>query len=232
MPDVVGIIRSIIREELKSHRTTELGVVTKLFPHASDGDKNNYTCNVMLKDTGLELQNVGIATLRIGVAAIPDVNDLVLVQFIGGDINSAVVTGRVYNDENRPPVASEHEYVYVSPHDKDSSVRRVYLEFPNGNIFLLDDDKLEIEIGKNKVVVENSGDISVESSGKLKIEAKGDITVNTKGKLSLDASTDINISATNISIKSKASSSVEAGASTIVKGATVSLKGMTSFSPG
>ncbi len=232
MSDIVGIIRSIVKEELKSHRTTELGVVTKLYSHASGGDKNNYACNVMLKDTGLELQNVGIVTSRIGGAAIPDVDDLVLVQFIGGDINSSVVTGRVYDDKSRSPVASEKEYVYICPHDKDSSVRRIYLEFPNGNTLLLNDDKLEIKIGKSTLTVKNSGDVVITSNGKLELEANGDITISSKGKISIEASSDINLDGTNINIKSKAQTSVEAGATATLKGAMVSLKGMTDFSPG
>jgi len=67
-----------------------------------------------------------------------------LVQFVGGDINSAVVTGRLYNDDDRPPVAKEREYVYISPHDKESGVRRVYLEFPNGNTLELNDDEMNV----------------------------------------------------------------------------------------
>lgn len=232
MPDIVGIIRSIVKEELRGHRTAELGVVTKLYPHISSGDKNNYSCNVKLKDTELELQNVGIATQRIGSAAIPDINDLVLVQFIGGDVNSPVVTGCVYNDKDRPPVSKEHELVYVSPHSPESGVRRVYLEFPNGNTMLLNDDELKIEVGKTKITVKNSGDVTLECDGTLKIETTGDTSINAKGKISLDATSEVNISATNIAIKAQATGSLEAGASATIKGAVLSLKGMADFSPG
>jgi uncharacterized protein involved in type VI secretion and phage assembly len=228
--DIVGIIKGIVKDELKRFRTTELGVVTALYSHESGGGKNNYQCNVKLKDSGLELQRVNIATQRIGAVAIPNVNDLVMVHFVRGDIHSAVVTGRVYNDADRPPVAKPHELVYISPDSKESGIRRIYLEFPNGNKLLINDDEITLEAGKTKITFKNDGDVVLESNAKLNIKTKGDTTISAKGKISLEASGDMDLSATNISIKGKANASLEGAAST-VKGATVDLKGMTSFSP-
>lgn len=239
MEDIVSVIRKIVMEELNNHRNTELGVVTKLYSHESGSDKNNYACNVKLKDSDLELQNVGIATQRIGAAAIPNKDDLVMVQFINGDVNNAIVTGRLYNDIDRPPVAKPHEFVYISPDSKESGVRRVYLEFPNGNKFLLNDDEISLEAGKTKIKFNHDGDIEIESNSKLSIKTKSDTMIDVMGNISLDSKGNIDIKslgnlsldATNITIKGKASASLEAGATAKIRGAVILVGGNITFSP-
>lgn len=239
MEDIVGIIRSIVREELKNNRTLELGVVTKLYSHESGGDKNNYACDVKLKDSELELQKVGIATQRIGSVAIPNKNDLVLVQFINGNVNNAVVIGRIYNDVDRPPVAKPHELVYISPDSRESGIRRVYLEFPNGNKFLLNDDEIFLEAGKTKIKFNHDGDIEIESNSKLDIKTRSDVKIDSLGNVSMDSKGNIDIKAlgnlsldaTNISIKGKASSSLEAGAMAKIRAGVITVGGSITFSP-
>lgn len=239
MEDIVSVIRSIVREELKSHRTLELGVVTKLYSHESSDDKNNYACNVKLKDSDLELQNVGISTQRIGAIAIPNKNDLVLVQFINGDVNNAVVVGRIYNDMDRPPAAKPHEFVYISPDSKESGIRRIYLEFPDDNKFLLKDDEISLEAGTTKIKFKHNGDLEIDSNSKLNIKTNSDVTIASSGNVSLDSKCDMDIkaqgnlslNATSISIKGKLSSSLEAGKTTKIKGESVTIGGNITFSP-
>src|SRR5439155_612113 len=87
-------VRAIVRDQLATVRTAELGVVQDQHPHASEGDTDNYACTVTLRDSGIVLKKVPVATNRIGAASIPNVGDLVLVQFVGGDIHAPVITGR------------------------------------------------------------------------------------------------------------------------------------------
>lgn len=51
--NIVEVIRNIAQMEIKKVHTTELGIVTSVFPHASDTDKDNYECNIRLKDKGV-----------------------------------------------------------------------------------------------------------------------------------------------------------------------------------
>lgn len=239
MEDVVSIIKSIVREELKNYRNLELGTVTKLYSHESGSDKNNYACNVKLKDSDLELQNVGISTQRTGAVAIPNKDDLVLVQFINGDVNNAVIVGRVYNDVDITPVAKPHEFVYISPDSKESGIRRIYLEFPDDNKFLLMDDEISLEAGTTKIKFKHNGDIEIDSNSKLNIKTKNDATIASSGNISLDskgnidikAVGDIALDAANISIKGKASSSLEAGSMAKIKGTVITVGGNINFSP-
>ncbi len=230
MNDTVSLIQSIIQDQLRSFKTAELGVVTNVYSHESASDKNNYECDVRLRDSGLELKKIAVSTQRIGAVAIPNRDDLVLVQFLNGDINSAVISERVYNDKDRPPEAKPHEFVYISPDKAESDIRRMYMEFPNGNKLLLDDNKMVLEMGKTKLTINNDGDVVLNSGGKLTIDTKGDAAVKINGNLDLNATGDVNVEGTNVSIKGKANASLEGSAATTVKGASVKIAGMTDFS--
>jgi phage baseplate assembly protein gpV len=238
-PDIVEIIQTIIRNELKKLWTAEVGVVTKLYPHESGSDKNNYECDVKLRDSGLELPRVPVATQRIGHAAIPNVDDLVMVQFIKGSLRGAVITGRFYNDADRPPEAKAKEFVYICPDAAESGVRRVYLEFPNGNTLLIDDDKVILEAGDTKLNIKNSGEVEIKSNAKIVIQSQGntevssqgDMKLETAGSLSIKAQADVTIEGLTVSMKGQTSAQIEGQASTTVKGPMISIAGMTSFSP-
>lgn len=164
MSDSIDIVQAVVRDQLRGFKTAELGIVTQVYSHESASDKNNYECDVRLRDSGLELKKVPVLTQRIGSVAIPNKDDLVLVQFLHGDMHSAFITGRVYNDVDRPPEAKPYEFVYISPDKAESGTRRIYLEFPNGNKLLLDDDKLVLEMGKTKLTVKNDGEAELKSN--------------------------------------------------------------------
>ncbi|MBM4201363.1 MAG: Rhs element Vgr protein, partial [Gammaproteobacteria bacterium] len=102
--ELIELIRRVVREELRKSQTAALALVQDIHPHASDDDDENYSCTIRLQDTELVLNQVPVATPRMGFASIPSVNDLVLVQFINGDVHHPVITGSLYNDEDRPPV--------------------------------------------------------------------------------------------------------------------------------
>ena len=232
MISIVETLQCIIRDELRSLRLPELGVVTTLHPHEDGGDTNNYACTVQLRDSGLELRYVPVATERLGSVGIPDVGDLVLVQFLGGDVNAPVITGRLYSDAARPPVAKGGEWVYESPQEKASGVRRMFLKFPNGATLLVDDDKAVYESGKTKLTINHDGDIELESASKVTVKSTADTSIEAQGKLDLKATQDVTISGLNVSVKAQANATLEGTAAATVKGTAVSLKGLTSFAAG
>lgn len=239
-PDLVEILQAVVRDELRSLRIAEAGVVTAIFPHESGSDSNNYQCSVKLRDSGLELPRVPVATARIGFAAIPSVGDLVLVHFVGGNLHGPVISGRLYNDVDLPPESKAAECVYVSPDAAQSGVRRLYLEFPNGNKLTLDDDKLLLEMGDTKLTINHAGDVelnsnakvTIKSQGNMEFNSQGDISVTAGGSLSLKAQSDLKLEGLSAGMKAQTSAQVEGGASTTVKGPLLSLAGTTSFSPG
>src|SRR5207247_11099594 len=100
MSTIVSTIQEIVRQELRSGRAVALGLVEAVFPHATGGDGDNYGCDVRLKNSGLVLRRVPVATGHVGTVAIPNVGDLVLVAFDKGDVNQPIVIGRLYNDRD------------------------------------------------------------------------------------------------------------------------------------
>lgn len=237
--DVVELLQRIVRSELAKLHFPEVAVVTGQKAHESDDDEHNYACDVKLRNTGLELASVPIATGRIGHCALPNVDDLVLVEFLGGDLHGAVITGRFYDESARPPIAAEREWVYESPDDAESDVRRFFVKLPNDNELTVDDDKAVLTFGSTTVTIENggnvtiegAGDISIKADGALALEAGGDMTLNAGGKLEMKAQADSNWEGLNLTAKSQASAKVEGGAMTTIKGPLISLAGMTDFSP-
>ena len=199
----IEVIKKIAENEAKKLYIAEIGSVTSIFPHCSGGDKENYECNVKLKNRELELRKVPIATPLIGLTYVPNIGDLVLLTFINGNINSPIVTGRLYNDENRPPVNNAGEIIFESPDPKKADLRRLYMKFQSGIVITITDDELKAEVGKSIISVKTDGDITIESNGKLDIKTKGNTTVETDGDLSL--------SANNINIESQQALNLKAG---------------------
>jgi uncharacterized protein involved in type VI secretion and phage assembly len=237
--DVVGLLQALVRAELAKLRVAEVGVVQQVYSHASGGDKNNHSCDVKLRDTGLVLPKVPVAVDRIGQSSLPNKDDLVLIQFLGGDLHGAIVTARLYNDQDRPPQAKPKEWVYVSPDEAESGVRRIHVELPEGNALTVEDKLLTLKYGSTTIKIRNGGSVEVNSaadiilkaSGDITLQAGGDMTFKAGGKLNATASMDMKLEGLSVTAKAQTTASLEGGAQAGVKGPMVSLAGMTSFSP-
>lgn len=176
--NAIEVIKKIAESEVNKIHLLELGVVTSIFPHSESSDKNNYECNVKLKNRDLELRKVQISTSYIGLSCIPSVGDLVLIAYIRGDINAPIVIGRLYNDESRPPLGQGGEIVFESPDSEKRDIRRLYLKFPNGIVLTVEDDGLKAEVGKSVITIKTDGDVTIESPAQVEIKAKGDLKLS------------------------------------------------------
>jgi hypothetical protein len=214
---IVALIQAIVREELQRLHVGDLGVVTSVFPHGADDDRDNYECNVLLKNAGLELRKVPVATPTIGVAAIPNVEDLVLVTFVGGDVNQPIIVGRLYNDQQRPPLNQANEIAYHLPLDADDD-SALKLAVRSGG----DHDparQVELKMGTKLVARLADGDplLSLEAEKvTLTVAANGDVSIESKGRLAVTASA-------GLELKSDGSINLEAGGAMTLKGATIDL---------
>lgn len=183
-------LRRLIREELVALRLAELAVVQDIHPHDGNDD-DNFACTVRLRDTGLVLPRVPVATARKGLAAIPDVGDLVLVQFIGGDVNAPVITGSLYNDQDRPPPNAEGELVLALPAAAEqgeglrarlASVSETSASLSLGSaltITLRDDDpvvRIDIGDGSATLTIESDGTLTIKSIRGIALEG-GEVTL-------------------------------------------------------
>jgi uncharacterized protein involved in type VI secretion and phage assembly len=196
-------IQRIVQEELGRVRAAELAIVQEQHPHASDSDKDNYACTVQLRNSGIVLKQVPVATTRIGSVSIPAVGELVLVQFVGGDINAPIITGRLYNDEDRPPVNEDGQAILHLPLGAEDS-DAVHIELHSGDrrelVFKLgggievnvrdDDPVVELKADGDKATlrIDRDGAVTLESQGKVQIRGT-EIVVEAQGQLNLKGST-------------------------------------------
>lgn len=112
MSRIIDVIRRVVAEELALRRDCVLGVVTATHPHGSKDDSNNYEVDVRLKHEDLVLDRLPVAVGHLGEAAALKVGDLVLVQFVDGDLNQGLVTGRFYHADERPPLHKDGELLF------------------------------------------------------------------------------------------------------------------------
>ncbi len=179
MTDLVTIIRAIVRDELKSLRLGDLGVVTSSFPHA-DGDEHNHECNVRLRDSEVELRKVPIATPHLGMVSAPQAGDLVLVSYVGGDPNRPIVVGRLYSADNNPPVDAADEWRVESPLTGEASIA------------IDKDASVIITAGDTIVTVKKSDSVELKTPKDLKIECDGNVAIKCKDA-KIDASGNIDL---------------------------------------
>ena len=221
--DLIGTLRAIVRDELARVQPPALAVVTQVRARDGDGSKNNHAVNVRLRGNGVELQHVPVAVGRLGLSALPQEDDLVLVTFAGGDLNAPIVVGCLYDDQAHPPVAQPHEVVYQPPDAGDSGVRRLHLELSSGATVTLGDDALTVLLGETSISIDRDGDVVIQAKGKVRLQAQGDVEAEATGNVSLTAQGALSLKGL--------SASVEAQTQASVKGAQIGLAGITQFSP-
>jgi hypothetical protein len=243
---IVGTIQEIVRDELRRLHLTELGVVDAVFPHAAAGDDDNYACDVRLKNTRLLLRRVPIATGHIGTAMIPHVGDLVVVVFEGGDVNQAIVIGRVYDDVDRPPINGMGEGIFrmplAEPDDKtikgavrnirsNSPTREIVVEMPPKIVVRITDGTVRATAGKTEMTLDqpdgSGGKVTVVAGRtKITMNQDGDVTVSAAQAMTLDATGDLSLHGRNVSIKADMAASVQAGTQgELVCGTTATVQG-------
>lgn len=200
---IVHTIQQIARHEAQQRWGANLGVVTSV--HGGNG-ASDYACTVALRELGIVLPRVPIATGVIGAAALPRENDLVLVVFAGGDIHAPVVVGRLYNEVVAPPKNGPGELVVSLPGDETASDKLMELRVKtpgdgtrsatltlDGQVpitLTVDDDGLKVAVGEARLTVKqtSSSDGSVEvkvGDAKITVSQNGDLALEAGGKLTL-----------------------------------------------
>jgi uncharacterized protein involved in type VI secretion and phage assembly len=144
---------------------------------------------------------VPVATGRLGAVSIPPAGALVLVQFLGGDVNAPVVTGTFYSDEDRPPVNADGQVIWSLPADAspDDALRlevssadkkSVMLKLASAvTVELKDDDPaVNIDVGGNaQVTIDSDGTVTITSAQSLAMKASSDVKIEAQGNLELKA---------------------------------------------
>ncbi len=187
-------IRQVVRQEMQRNQSSTLAIVQE---QHTEGE---YACSVQLRDSEIVLKKVPIATARMGLASIPAVNDMVLLQFINGDINRPVIIGSLYNDEDLPPENSDGQWVCQLPlgAGDGEGVQMV----ANGE----DAPSLAINIGSALQLTLQDDDpvvtIDVGSgSATLTIDSDGTLSINGGRGITFEAGTDLVLKGANVKIE-------------------------------
>lgn len=168
MSSLVDLVRAVVRHELGGVRSTSLAVVTDVHPHSADDDDFNDEVDVRLKHEGLSLPRVPVAVPHPGAAAPLKVGDLVLVTFLNGDLQQALVTAAFHHADERPPLHPAGELVLEHRVATDGSVDQ--LRFAADGGFRLDRD----------VTADGSG-----ATATIEVTAEGDVHVRCGDDLEL-----------------------------------------------
>jgi Rhs element Vgr protein len=181
-----------------------VGVVTDIVDPAGRGRIRVRLPIVGMAEDGIYAR---LATLDAGnnrgTFFLPEINDEVIVGFLGDDPNYPVVLGMLHSGANPPPIAptdENNEKGYVSRseikvlfHDGD---KRVSIETPGGRKLTLDDTNglcsLEDAAG-NKLVLDESG-ITLSSAKNLTLEAVSSLSISAP-QLTIEADATAELSA-------------------------------------
>ena len=219
MSELIDTLRAIVRDEIARNRCAELGIVVQIY--ANDGDGNNHQVDVRLRSSGVELKRAPVTVQRYGMSALPMVGDLVLVVFLGGELNAPMVIGCVYDDNIQPPEASASELHYIVP--DEGGEKHFHMELPSGTSITIDDEKVSLISGGTEIEVEKDGAVKIVAGGNIELSASGDISLEAGGDIKLKAG--VNLEAEGIGVKIQASAEAE------VKAASLKFAGLAQFSP-
>jgi Rhs element Vgr protein len=169
-----------------------------------------------------------IATLDAGNQRgsffMPEINDEVVVGFIDGNPNQAVVLGMLHSSQAASPypLADDNNIKGFVTREKitielDDEKKALRIETPGGNKLLVSDDQKGISLedqNGNTIVMNDQG-----------------VTIESKKALNLKAAQDVSIEGNNVNIKANAqlkatgnaSAEISASGNTVVKGAMVQI---------
>lgn len=206
MTGTIDIMRRVARAELASRRGCRLAVVTATHPHEAEDDENNYEVDARLKHEDLELHRIPVCTVIPGFTAPPRVDDLVLVDFLDGDLAQPIVIACLYHAADHPPIYADGELLIehrvpddtrnqlrfaadggialqreVTKADHSEATARVLLD-PDGTIRVTVKDKITLTLAEDAITLE-APDVPVTVKGKS-LTVESDMTV--KGKFKVD----------------------------------------------
>jgi hypothetical protein len=193
-------ITRIARHEANARAIAGVGRVTQVF----DGSRQDHAVTVEMRDTGQALPQVPVAVGVMGFAAIPAVDDLVVVAFLEGDVNAPVVIGRLYHPDQAPPAHAEGQIVLnLPPTDPQLELliegAEPLIKLAMGDVELeVLSDSVKLTVGEVVIEALSSGNrVEVAAgSSSLVLKSSGEVTLKTDG--------DLKVQATNIELKAAA----------------------------
>jgi uncharacterized protein involved in type VI secretion and phage assembly len=208
---VVHTIRRIARDEAARQVPPALGVVKSVFGRTNG--ESSYACTVELRETGLVLPRVPVATGAIGLATPPREGDLVLLVFVGGDMHAPVVVGRLYNETVNPPVHAAGDVIAWLPGGEEDTTKNLQVEVKTPGD------------GTRTVHITIDGPVKVEvqvDDGGVRFQAQ-DTSLTLSQSSASDGRAELKVGNSSVVIEQAGNVTVTAGQTLTLKGAEVEI---------
>lgn len=170
----------------------------------------------------------------------PNVNDLVVLAYLGGDPHRPMVLGAFWNTEVKPPYTIQdgkvHNYSIKTPtgtelllYDEPQK-QKVTLTLPSGTVLSIDDEAQAVALkdknGDNALEMDlKGGNITLKAKTKLVLSAgQTTITLESGGNITQKASSKIAMEAANIEEKGNAKVAVQGATVEVKANATLDLQ--------
>ena len=177
-----GLVEAIVVDNVDPER---LGRVRVMYPTLPDEPESHWARLVM-----------PMAGRNRGWMTIPEIGDEVMVSFMHGDVEHAIVVGSLYNGVDRPPYANE---------DKENNLR--VFQSRSGHKVTFDDTK-----GAERIeLVTHNQEIRVEWDAANKV-----LSVYCGGDINIQAANHIGVTCTNFSLSASESVEIGAGSSMVI----------------
>ncbi len=152
-----------------------------------------------------------------GFFMVPEIGDEVVVGYEGGNAESPIIQGSLYNSSSVPEsFKSGNNHLKAI---KTRSGNQVTLNDADGSVTIADPSGNTIIMGGNGEITINAPNKITFSSKDIAIEASNDLTVNAGNNITSTASTDISSSAgANLKMDAGSDLSAKSGAKTSIKG--------------
>lgn len=170
----------------------------------------------------------------------PNVNDLVVLAYLGGDPHRPMVLGSWWNTEVRPPYVIDQgkilNYTIRTPtgtellfYDEPGK-QKVTLTLPSGTVLMIDDENsaaaLRDKSGENVLSMDfKGGNIELKAKTKLTLSAgQTTITLESSGNLTEKAGNKVSIQGATIEEKGSAKVAIEGATTQVKASATLTLQ--------
>ncbi|WP_299963871.1 type VI secretion system tip protein VgrG [uncultured Roseobacter sp.] len=222
--------------------TTGLEIATVLKTHEDPQNQRRIQVALPLRDGGKEGMWVRLASSYasegFGIEFLPEVGDEVVLGFLNGDPDAAVMLGALHSSKRTAPVEPDAQntiktIVTRAQHKVtfDDDKKIITVETPGGHKLTLSDEDKSITIedsNKNTTVMNDSG-IKTTSPKDITIEATGSVTIKGTGGVDISSPADVSAKGANVSVSAEmaltatgtASAELSATGETTVKGAMV-----------
>ena len=153
-----------------------------------------------------------------GLFFFPNVDDLVVMSYLGGDVHHPVVLGAYWADAVKAPYEitdGKNEVISIKTptgsefkFDDEKDKQKITVTTPSGALILIDDDKKELSVKGNDdnsmTIKWEGGEIELKAKSKLTLAA-GDtkITLDSSGSVEIKSSSKIALDTGDAEIKAK-----------------------------